>query len=65
MFSSQKTECSKASIKPTKGSSKMTKVVVLPKPPAAVNRANKETGVPKVGSIDTVLILNLICNLEL
>ncbi|NWQ90600.1 CCNB2 protein, partial [Burhinus bistriatus] len=46
----KKTECSKASIKPTKGPSKMTNVIVLPKPPAAVNQAFKETGVPKVPS---------------
>lgn len=48
-----------------KGPSKMANVMMLPKPPAAVNQAFKETGVPKVGSNDTVLILNLICNLEL
>uniref|UniRef100_A0A8C0HP93 Cyclin B2 n=2 Tax=Buteo japonicus TaxID=224669 RepID=A0A8C0HP93_9AVES len=44
----KKTECSKASIKPMKGPSKMANVMMLPKPPAAVNQAFKETGVPKV-----------------
>ncbi|NXF29437.1 CCNB2 protein, partial [Nyctibius bracteatus] len=44
----KKTECSKASIKSTEGPSKITNVTVLPKPPAAVNRASKETVVPKV-----------------
>uniref|UniRef100_A0A674GZ59 Cyclin B2 n=1 Tax=Taeniopygia guttata TaxID=59729 RepID=A0A674GZ59_TAEGU len=45
---SKKTECPKASIKPVKGPSKMTNGIVLPKAPAAVNQANKETDVPKV-----------------
>ncbi|NXL72000.1 CCNB2 protein, partial [Leptocoma aspasia] len=44
----KKTECPKASIKPVKGPSKMTNGIVLPKAPAAVNQANKETDVPKV-----------------
>ncbi|XP_049668968.1 G2/mitotic-specific cyclin-B2 [Accipiter gentilis] len=44
----KKTECSKASIKPMKGPSKMANVMMLPKPAAAVNQAFKETGVPKV-----------------
>ncbi|XP_005146001.1 G2/mitotic-specific cyclin-B2 [Melopsittacus undulatus] len=44
----KKTECSKPSIKPTKGSNKMTNVTVLPKSPAAVNHALKETDVQKV-----------------
>ncbi|NXK04477.1 CCNB2 protein, partial [Herpetotheres cachinnans] len=44
----KKTECCKASIKPTKGPSKMISVTALPKPPAAVNQAFKENGVPKV-----------------
>ncbi|NXE13367.1 CCNB2 protein, partial [Lophotis ruficrista] len=44
----KKAECSKASIKPTKGPAKMTNVTALPKPTAAVNRAFKENGVPKV-----------------
>ncbi|KFP20168.1 G2/mitotic-specific cyclin-B2, partial [Egretta garzetta] len=44
----KKTECSKASIKPTKGLSKMTNVTVVPKPPAAVKQSSKETAVPKV-----------------
>ncbi|XP_061303056.1 G2/mitotic-specific cyclin-B2 [Pezoporus flaviventris] len=44
----KKTECSKPSIKPTKGPSKMTNATVLPKSPAAVNQALKETDVPKV-----------------
>lgn len=43
----------------------MTNGIVPPKAPAAVNQANKEIDVPKVGSDDTVLILNLICNFEL
>lgn len=42
----------------------MTNGIVLPKAPPAVNQANKETDVPKVGSDDTVLIFNLLCNLE-
>ncbi|NWZ78700.1 CCNB2 protein, partial [Poecile atricapillus] len=45
---SKKTECTKASVKPVKGPSKMTNEIVLPKAPAAVNQANKETDVPKV-----------------
>ncbi|NXT77297.1 CCNB2 protein, partial [Zapornia atra] len=44
----KKTECPKASIKPTKGPSKVTNVTVLPKPPAAVNGALSETAIPKV-----------------
>ncbi|KAM6303345.1 G2/mitotic-specific cyclin-B2 [Podargus strigoides] len=44
----KKTECLKTSIKPSKGPTKMTNSVVLPKPPAAVNQAVKETVVPKV-----------------
>ncbi|XP_062483142.1 G2/mitotic-specific cyclin-B2 [Pezoporus occidentalis] len=44
----KKTECSKPSIKPTKGPNKMTNATVLPKSPAAVNQAVKETDVPKV-----------------
>uniref|UniRef100_A0A8B9NHG7 Cyclin B2 n=1 Tax=Accipiter nisus TaxID=211598 RepID=A0A8B9NHG7_9AVES len=44
----KKTECSKASIKPMKGPSKMANVMMLTKPPAAVNQAFKETDVPKV-----------------
>ncbi|NWX14163.1 CCNB2 protein, partial [Aegotheles bennettii] len=44
----KETESSKALIKPTKGLSKTTNVTVLSKPPAAVNHAVKETGVPKV-----------------
>ncbi|XP_057254663.1 G2/mitotic-specific cyclin-B2 [Pezoporus wallicus] len=44
----KKTECSKPSIKPTKGPNKMTNATVLPKSPAAVNQALKETDVPKV-----------------
>uniref|UniRef100_A0A8C8E5W3 Cyclin B2 n=1 Tax=Otus sunia TaxID=257818 RepID=A0A8C8E5W3_9STRI len=43
----KKPECSKASLKPTKGPSKTTNVTVLPKPPAAVNQA-VEAAVPKV-----------------
>ncbi|NWS75253.1 CCNB2 protein, partial [Crotophaga sulcirostris] len=43
----KKTECSKAAIKPTKGPSKKPNVTVLPKPPAAVKKTVKETGVPK------------------
>lgn len=43
----------------------MTNGIVLPKAPAAVNQANKETDVPKVGIDDTVLTFNLICNFEL
>ncbi|NXN67125.1 CCNB2 protein, partial [Himantopus himantopus] len=46
----KKAECSKAPIKPTKGPSKTTNLTVLPKPPAAVNQAFKETGVPEVPS---------------
>ncbi|NXY57024.1 CCNB2 protein, partial [Callaeas wilsoni] len=45
---SKKTECPKTSIKPVKGPSKMTNGIVLPKAPAAVNQAKKETDVPKV-----------------
>ncbi|NWT60834.1 CCNB2 protein, partial [Erythrocercus mccallii] len=45
---SKKTECPKASTKPVKGPSKTTNGIVLPKAPAAVNQANKETDVPKV-----------------
>ncbi|XP_008935965.1 PREDICTED: G2/mitotic-specific cyclin-B2, partial [Merops nubicus] len=44
----KKPECSRASIKPTKGPGKVTNVTVIPRPPAAVNRAFKETNVPKV-----------------
>ncbi|NWU35087.1 CCNB2 protein, partial [Hylia prasina] len=44
----KKTECPKASTKPVKGPSKTTNGIVLPKAPAAVNQANKETDVPKV-----------------
>ncbi|KFU87229.1 G2/mitotic-specific cyclin-B2, partial [Chaetura pelagica] len=44
----KKTECSKASTKPTKGPGKVTNV--LPKPPAAVNQALKRTTVKKVMS---------------
>ncbi|XP_025939797.1 G2/mitotic-specific cyclin-B2 isoform X1 [Apteryx rowi] len=44
----KKTECFKPSIKPTKGPSKMTNIIALPKPPAVVNQVSKETGVPKV-----------------
>ncbi|NWH92615.1 CCNB2 protein, partial [Aegithalos caudatus] len=47
-YISKKTECSKASTKPVKGPSKMTNGIVLPKAPAAVNQAKKETDVPKV-----------------
>ncbi|NWS86483.1 CCNB2 protein, partial [Toxostoma redivivum] len=43
----KKTECPKASIKPVRGPSK-TNGIVLPKAPAVVNQANKETDVPKV-----------------
>ncbi|NWS07544.1 CCNB2 protein, partial [Motacilla alba] len=45
---SKKTECPKASLKPVKAPSKTTNGIVLPKAPAAVNQANKETDVPKV-----------------
>uniref|UniRef100_U3KCZ0 Cyclin B2 n=2 Tax=Ficedula albicollis TaxID=59894 RepID=U3KCZ0_FICAL len=45
---SKKTECPKASIKPVRGPSKTTNGTVLPKAPAIVNQANKETDVPKV-----------------
>ncbi|NWY69472.1 CCNB2 protein, partial [Erithacus rubecula] len=45
---SKKTECPKASIKPVRGPSKTTNGIVLPKAPAIVNQANKETNVPKV-----------------
>ncbi|XP_057240522.1 G2/mitotic-specific cyclin-B2 [Malurus melanocephalus] len=45
---SKKTECPKASIKHVKGPSKTTNGIVLPKAPAAVNQAIKETDVPKV-----------------
>lgn len=48
-----------------KGPSKVTNGIVLPKAPAAVNQVNKEADVPKVGSDDTVPVLNLICNFEL
>ncbi|NXL91687.1 CCNB2 protein, partial [Alectura lathami] len=44
----KKTDCLKATAKPTKGLSKMTNTVVAPKPPAAVNHTVKETTVPKV-----------------
>ncbi|NXH62080.1 CCNB2 protein, partial [Rhabdornis inornatus] len=44
----KKTECPKASIKPVRGPSKTTNGIVLPKAPAVVNQANKETDVPKV-----------------
>ncbi|NXG13290.1 CCNB2 protein, partial [Grallaria varia] len=43
----KKTEHPKASIKPVKGPSKITNGSVLPKAPAAVNQAIKETDVPK------------------
>lgn len=43
----------------------MTNGIVPPKAPAAVNQTNKEIDVPKVGSDDTVPILNLICTFEL
>ncbi|XP_071424146.1 G2/mitotic-specific cyclin-B2 [Pithys albifrons albifrons] len=43
----KRTECPKASIKPVKGPSKMTNGSVLPKAPAAVTQAIKETDVPK------------------
>lgn len=56
MFSLQKTECPKASVKPVKGPTKVTNGIVLPKVPADVNQAKKETDVPKVGTDDTVLI---------
>ncbi|NXX84022.1 CCNB2 protein, partial [Urocolius indicus] len=46
----KKTECPKASIKPTKGPSKTTNVTQLPKPVAAVRQTCKETVVPKVQS---------------
>ncbi|XP_061855306.1 G2/mitotic-specific cyclin-B2 isoform X1 [Colius striatus] len=46
----KKTECPKASIKPTKGPSKTTNVTQLPKPVAVVRQASKETVVPKVQS---------------
>ncbi|NWV78356.1 CCNB2 protein, partial [Dasyornis broadbenti] len=45
---SKKTDFPKPSIKPVKGPSKMTNGIVLPKAPAAVNQAIKETNVPKV-----------------
>ncbi|NWR50557.1 CCNB2 protein, partial [Regulus satrapa] len=45
---SKKTECLKAAIKPVKGPSKTTNGIALPKAPATVNQANKETDVPKV-----------------
>ncbi|KAM9532901.1 G2/mitotic-specific cyclin-B2 [Guaruba guarouba] len=44
----KKTECSKPSIKPTKGPNKMTNATVLPKSPSAVTQALKETDVPKI-----------------
>ncbi|NWZ02845.1 CCNB2 protein, partial [Loxia curvirostra] len=44
----KKTECPKASVKPVKGPTKVTNGIVLPKAPAAVNQAKKETDVPKV-----------------
>uniref|UniRef100_A0A8B9J3J2 Cyclin B2 n=1 Tax=Amazona collaria TaxID=241587 RepID=A0A8B9J3J2_9PSIT len=44
----KKTECSKPSIKPTKGPNKMTNATVLPKSPAVVTQALKETDVPKI-----------------
>ncbi|NXH22404.1 CCNB2 protein, partial [Bucco capensis] len=44
----KKSECSKASIKPTKGPGKMTNGTLLPRPPAAVNQVSNETLVPKV-----------------
>ncbi|NWW52102.1 CCNB2 protein, partial [Pedionomus torquatus] len=46
----KKTECSKPSIKPTRGPSKRTNIIAQPKPPAALNQAFKETNVPKVPS---------------
>ncbi|NWY41076.1 CCNB2 protein, partial [Sylvia atricapilla] len=44
----KKTECPKASTKHVKGPSKLTKGIVPPKAPAAVNQVNKEADVPKV-----------------
>ncbi|NWU91872.1 CCNB2 protein, partial [Upupa epops] len=44
----KKTECSKPSVKPTKGLSKTTTHPVLHKSPTAVKQACKETGVQKV-----------------
>ncbi|NWW89204.1 CCNB2 protein, partial [Rhynochetos jubatus] len=44
----KKTECSKATVKSIKGSSKMTNATAPPKPPAPVNQAYKEADVPKV-----------------
>ncbi|NXI36059.1 CCNB2 protein, partial [Galbula dea] len=48
MHIAKKPECSRAAIKPKKGPSKTTNVTAPPQPPAAVNRASKETVVPKV-----------------
>ncbi|NXU44840.1 CCNB2 protein, partial [Drymodes brunneopygia] len=45
---SKKTECPKTYVKPVKVPSKMTNGTVLPKAPAAVNQAKKETDVPKI-----------------
>ncbi|NXC01711.1 CCNB2 protein, partial [Orthonyx spaldingii] len=45
---SKKTECHKASTKSVKEPSKVTNGIALPKAPAAVNQATKETDVPKV-----------------
>ncbi|NXD81728.1 CCNB2 protein, partial [Halcyon senegalensis] len=47
-YLTKKSECSKASVKPKKGPSKVTNVTALPKAPAAVNQAFRETAVPKV-----------------
>ncbi|XP_010178659.1 PREDICTED: G2/mitotic-specific cyclin-B2 [Mesitornis unicolor] len=44
----KKTDCSKASLKPTKVPSKMIEVTVLPRLPAAMNQTLKETDVRKV-----------------
>ncbi|XP_010158151.1 PREDICTED: G2/mitotic-specific cyclin-B2 [Eurypyga helias] len=46
----KKTECSKASVKSTKGPSKVTNAIAPPKPPAPVNQACKEPDLPKVAS---------------
>uniref|UniRef100_A0A8C3PNR7 Cyclin B2 n=1 Tax=Calidris pygmaea TaxID=425635 RepID=A0A8C3PNR7_9CHAR len=46
----KKTECSKASLKPTKGPSKRADPIALHKPPAALKQTVKETSDPKVPS---------------
>ncbi|NXS91320.1 CCNB2 protein, partial [Jacana jacana] len=46
----KKTDCSKASLKCTKGPSKRTNIIALPKHPAAPNQTFKEKNVPKVPS---------------